>query len=191
MKSISEFAIGEIIVNKSKFITVLTPLNNLNEINDIIKDIQKKYSGATHYCYAYKFDNYKKFNDDGEPSGTAGMPILNVLDNNDLNNIICVVVRYFGGIKLGAGGLVRAYTKAVTSTLDNASIITLEKGNKITITFNYDNLKQVDYLLKDFKIISKNYDDIIKYIFYSKDTEILNAINKLIINSEIEDNLWI
>ena len=87
------------------------PVDNIEDINNILNNIKNEYKDATHYCYAYIIDNTKRFNDDGEPGGTAGMPILNVIEQNNLNHVLIVVVRYFGGIKLGAGGLVRAYSK--------------------------------------------------------------------------------
>ena len=179
MKSISKLQTNEIVINKSRFITTLAPLECTEDINKIIDFTKNKFKNATHYCLAYKLDNIKKFDDDGEPSGTAGMPILNVLDNRDLDNIICIVTRYFGGIKLGAGGLVRAYTKAVTTTLDNASIITLIKGLELEIIFKYDNIKQIDYLLKDLNIISKEYDELITYHFLIKKEEYLDILEKL------------
>ena len=194
MKSSVAVAISEIVINKSKFITELTPITNINDINSILENIKDKYKGATHYCYAYKFENLKKFDDDGEPSGTAGVPILNVLDNLELNNVMCVVTRYFGGIKLGAGGLVRAYTKAVTSTLEEAMIVNLEKGSKITISFTYNNIKQIDYILKDTNIISKSYDEIIEYTFLIKKkhvNDIINSLNDLILNYKIEEDIWV
>ena len=112
-----------IVINKSKFICELLYINNQDEIDSKLKDIKHKYKGATHYCYAYIYDNNKRFNDDGEPGGTAGMPILNVLENNNLNHVLCVVIRYFGGIKLGAGGLVRAYTKSASEVIKLVNLI--------------------------------------------------------------------
>ena len=105
---------GELIVNKSRFITYVYKVNNVLEVNEKIDALKAKYKDATHYCYSYIIDNIKRFNDDKEPSHTAGMPILNVLESKNLNYVLAVVVRYFGGVKLGAGGLVRAYTNAVS-----------------------------------------------------------------------------
>ena len=121
MKSIKEEVINEIIINKSKFITVLTNINDINKIKEKLEDIKKTYKDATHYCYAYIINNHEKCSDNGEPSGTAGMPILNVLKQNNLTNILCVVIRYFGGIKLGAGGLIRAYSTSASEALNKAN----------------------------------------------------------------------
>lgn len=113
---------NEIEIKKSKFITYLYRLNDENEINEIINNIKKEHKKARHVVYVYKINNTGKINDDGEPKGTAGMPIFNVIEKNNLNNILIVVVRYFGGIKLGAGALFRAYSNSaseIIKKLDN------------------------------------------------------------------------
>ena len=181
MKSIKEEVINEIIINKSKFITVLTNINDINKIKEKLEDIKKTYKDATHYCYAYIINNHEKCSDNGEPSGTAGMPILNVLKQNNLTNILCVIIRYFGGIKLGAGGLIRAYSTSASEALNKASITNLVNGYNITIEFPYDNLKQIDYLLKNIDI-KKTYETSIKYTFNiekEKFNQIENELTKL------------
>lgn len=174
MKTVKENIENEIIINKSRFITLLIKINNLDEIEKNLKEIKKKYKDATHYCYAYIIGNKEKCSDNGEPSGTAGMPILNVLKQNDLTNILCVVIRYFGGIKLGAGGLIRAYSTSASEALNKTNIVNLIKGYKIVIEFNYDNIKQINYLLKDIQI-KKEYGNTITYTFYIKE----NSLNKI------------
>lgn len=185
MLSIKEDVVTELIINKSKFITLMIKINNERDIEKNLLQIKADYKDATHYCYAYIVGTVKRFNDDGEPGGTAGVPILKVLENNQLNNVLCVVVRYFGGIKLGAGGLVRAYTKAVTNCLINCEIIALTDGILIEIIFDYNNTKEIDYLLKDLEIINKSFDINIKYTF-KIDNEyyklIIKKIKKLTIN---------
>ena len=189
MKSIKEEVINEIIINKSKFITVLTNINDINKIKEKLEDIKKTYKDATHktykdathYCYAYIINNHEKCSDNGEPSGTAGMPILNVLKQNNLTNILCVVIRYFGGIKLGAGGLIRAYSTSASEALNKANITNLVNGYNITIEFPYDNLKQIDYLLKNIDI-KKTYQTNITYTFNiekEKFNQIENELTKL------------
>ena len=178
MKTIDNNIKNEYVINKSKFITCLFKVNAINEINDYLELIKNEYKDATHYCYSYIIDNVKRFNDDREPSGTAGMPILNVLESNNLNYILCIVVRYFGGIKLGAGGLVRAYTKSVTLALENCNIIDIKEGYKIEIVFDYENSKVIDILLKNEIILNKEFNDVIKYeIIVNK--EHCDVINKL------------
>lgn len=163
MKTIKKNVTNEIIINKSRFITKLIKINNEEEVREKLSLLKSEYKDATHYCYAYITSNIKRFNDDGEPGGTAGMPILNVLENNDLTNILGVVIRYFGGIKLGAGGLVRAYTKAITECLNNIEIVNLTNGINFKIEFTYDNIKKIDNILKNQKITYKEYDNNIIY----------------------------
>lgn len=190
MKTVKENIENEIIINKSRFITLLIKINNLDEIEKILKEIKKKYKDATHYCYAYIIGNKEKCSDNGEPSGTAGMPILNVLKQNDLTNILCVVIRYFGGIKLGAGGLIRAYSTSASEALNKTNIVNLIKGYKIVIEFNYDNIKQINYLLKDIQI-KKEYGNTITYTFYIKEDSLnkieneLSKISKIKLKKEI------
>lgn len=181
MKSIQKEITNEIIINKSRFITVLININDINNVKNKLNEIKKTYKDATHYCYAYIIKSHEKCSDNGEPSGTAGMPILNVLKQNNLTNILCVVIRYFGGIKLGTGGLIRAYSTSASEALNKATIVNLVKGYNITIEFSYDNLKQIDYLLKNINI-DKNYQDKITYNFNiteAKFEQIENELNKL------------
>lgn len=105
---------NEIIIKKSRFITKLIYIDDIDEVNKIIDNLKKEYKKATHICYAYIIDGKEKAVDDGEPSGTAGRPILNVIQKKSVTNVLAVVIRYFGGIKLGAGGLVRAYTNSIS-----------------------------------------------------------------------------
>lgn len=179
LKSISKNISNEIIINKSKFITKLIKVENEEEIQNKLEMIKKQYKDATHYCYAYIIGNIKRFNDDGEPGGTAGMPILNVLENKELNNILCVVIRYFGGIKLGAGGLVRAYTNSVTEALNLNEIIEITEGFKINIEFAYDKVKTIDNLLKDYNITYKEYDNNIFYEFEIQEENFNELENKI------------
>lgn len=150
-------------IQKSKFICKIIPISKLEEIEDELEKIKKEYKGATHYCYAYLFDQVKRFSDDGEPSGTAGMPILNVLESQELNHVLAIVVRNFGGIKLGAGGLVRAYTNSVVKTLEQSVKINLILGNIIALTFPYDQEKRMQALFYPYPAITKNYEEEITY----------------------------
>ncbi len=163
MKTIANNIDNEIIIKNSKFITNIFKINNFNEIDNYLELIKNKYKDATHSPYAYIYEDKKKSTDDGEPSNTSGLPILQVLEKKELSNILVIVTRYFGGIKLGAGGLVRAYTKSVTNALEKANYINLDKGININIIFNYDNIKNIDYLLKDITILNKEFNDNIIY----------------------------
>ena len=130
MKTIKDNIKNELVIKNSKFITLLLKIDSSN-IKNILEEIKKEYPKATHYCYAYIYNEIKHSSDDNEPTGTAGLPMLNVLEHENLNKILCIVIRYFGGIKLGAGGLIRAYTKSVTEVLKEANFLDLEKGYKI------------------------------------------------------------
>ena len=173
-----------IIINKSKFITNIFYINNLNDINIYLNKIKEKYKDATHHCYAYIINNTKRFNDDGEPNGTAGMPILDCLEKNKLNHTLCIVTRYFGGIKLGAGGLVRAYSNSISNALKNSKFFKLKDGYKIKITFEYNNSKQLDNLVKDYEITKKEYGKVITYELLITN-DFLNKLNKSNIKYEI------
>lgn len=181
----------EYIINKSKFITKIYKVTTEKQIVDILDNIKKEYKDSTHICYAYIIDNIKRFNDDGEPGGTAGMPILNVLENNELNYVFAVVIRYFGGIKLGAGGLVRAYSNSVSETLKN-NIKDLEQNIRIEILFDYSNSKKIDFLLKD---ISKDkyFGNNVRYEFYipfQTYNTMKNELNNLCIKVIEKEQLW-
>ena len=189
MLSIKENTNNEIVINKSKFITYLIIINNETEVEDELNNLKKKHTGATHYCYAYICGNIKRFNDDGEPSGTAGVPILSVLENNNLNNVLCVVIRYFGGIKLGAGGLVRAYRNSVVDCLKTANIIELIDGFKLKIEFKYDQSNKIDYLLKDSLIIDKSFGEFIHYTFLINHLEYKQICNELKLNTNCIETL--
>ena len=185
MKSIQKEITSEIIINKSRFITILTNINDIDKVKEKLEEIKKQYKDATHYCYAYIINNHEKCSDNGEPSGTAGMPILNVLKQNDLTNILCIVIRYFGGIKLGAGGLIRAYSTSASVALNKAIITNLVNGYNITIEFSYNNLKQIDYLLKNIDI-KKDYQTNITYNFNITETKFNQIENELTKLSKIK-----
>ena len=153
-----------IIINKSKFITNIFCVDNLDEINNYLEQIRSKYKDATHHCYAYILDNTKRFNDDNEPSGTAGMPILDCLEKNNLNHVLCVVTRYFGGIKLGAGGLVRAYSNSVSSALNNAIKMELINGFEVVLKFSYNKIDEIDKTLENYEVTNKEFDNDVTYI---------------------------
>lgn len=163
MYTISNNSKYELIIKNSKFITLLYKINNEDIVKGILTNVKEIYPDANHYCYAYIIDNQKKSSDDGEPSKTAGLPILKVLENNQLNYILAIVVRYFGGIKLGANGLIRAYSKCTSNAIKENTIKELIQGYNINITFPYQEIKKVDYLLKDIKINSRTFDNSIIY----------------------------
>lgn len=163
MKTINDTVTYTWINQKSKFITSLYPVYNLDDVKFYLNETKTNYPKATHYCYAYIINNRIKQSDDGEPSGTAGMPILSVLEHQNLNHILCIVTRYFGGIKLGAGGLVRAYTKSVTEALKEALIIDDINMLKIEFSIPYHCQKQVDFEIKDCLVLEKKWEQVVQY----------------------------
>ena len=163
--SISNSVSKKVLINKSRFITFLFRVDCFGDVEKHINKLCSEYNDSTHICYAYILDNVKRFSDDGEPNGTAGMPILSVLENNNLNHVLCCVVRYFGGIKLGAGGLLRAYSNSCSNALGLCNIIELIPGKVCSISFFYDNTKVVDSFLSNFYITEKSYVDKVLYKF--------------------------
>lgn len=123
MKTIGKQIVEKIEVMNSKFIAIAFPLDDVNLFKEKLEEIKKEYKKAKHYCYAYRVELKSKSSDDGEPSGTAGRPLLELLHKRELNNIALVVVRYFGGTKLGASRLLRTYVQAGVAALNQAEII--------------------------------------------------------------------
>ena len=193
MKSIKFNIENEFIIKKSKFITKLYFVTSEIKIKNILNENKNDYKDATHICYAYILNNVQRFNDDSEPSGTAGMPILNVLKNNNLNNVLCVVIRYFGGIKLGAGGLIRAYCSSVSEALNKTEIINVVNGKKIELTFSYDDIKKVNHIINGINIVDKQFDENVKYIIIVKEKNVNSLINQLteLCNIKIKENTLI
>ena len=176
----------ELIIKNSKFISLIFRVYSKDEVNDILYSIKKEYPNATHYCYWYVIDSDIRANDDNEPSGTAGYPILNQITSNYLNYTLIVVIRYFGGIKLGVGPLTRTYAKVAREVIRDNNIIELEKGYDIDIIFNYNDVKDVDYILGNSRIINKSFDENITYNVYVNKS-VLDKLSKYntIINKEI------
>ncbi len=188
MKTVKENYKSEIIIKNSKFITLIYKVNNLEEIKEKLNNVKTLYPKATHYCYAYILENYQKSSDDGEPGGTAGLPMLNILIKEELINILVITVRYFGGIKLGTGGLVRAYTKSLQETLSISNVIEVIKGYLIEITTTYDNQKTLEYTLNNYKIVSKSFNNNITYKILIPEENINDLKNY---NPKILENLYI
>ena len=147
---------AEIVEKKSKFIANLFHVESVEEAENRIKDIKKKYHDARHNCIAYRvIENgnvIEKSSDDGEPSGTAGAPMLNILQKNNLANVLIIVTRYFGGILLGTGGLVRAYSASLLQAIDKCSIIKKCFGEELEIELEYSELENFKYYCRNNKI---------------------------------------
>lgn len=166
---------AEIVEKKSKFIANISYVENIEEAEAKIKDIKKKYYDAKHNCIAYRvIENgriVEKASDDGEPSGTAGGPMLNILQKNNLCNLVVVVTRYFGGILLGTGGLVRAYSDATQKAIEKSVKVSKVDGIEVEVKLDYPNLEIFKYYCKNNEInITKidYYEDIILKIEMEK-----------------------
>lgn len=186
MKILKENKEKVTIINKSKFIGIVQKIYTKNEINETLNKIKERYSDATHICYAYILGNEKKYSDNGEPTGTAGIPILDVLEKNNLDYVLAIVIRYFGGIKLGANGLVRAYSSSISEIINN-NVKEIEYGYLIKINEDYKKTNDLDYLLKDSIIIKKEFNDriIIEVLVNKDDLGKLSNINYEIIKETI------
>ena len=158
----------EIVEKKSKFIATLFYVTSEEQAQEIIKKIKKQYYDARHNCFAYRVMTeggvVERFSDDGEPSGTAGGPMLNILAKNNLCNVLVVVTRYFGGILLGTGGLVRAYSDATVKVIDTATLANETFGLKVEVAIDYNGLELLKYYCKNnnINIVDTVYEDNIK-----------------------------
>lgn len=165
MKTINQTFTNEIIIEKSKFIGIIKPLNNKDDVKNILNEIKKEYPKATHYCYGYIVNGLQKSNDDGEPSSTAGKPILETLLKNNLFNVILIVVRYFGGIKLGAGGLTRAYVDSASQTIKKSILLTKKEVEiyKINTSYELNDVLNRYFIKKSIIVIDVQYLENIEY----------------------------
>lgn len=155
-KTIDKAAEGYINERKSKFFSYIFPVKTEEEVKDILEEYRKKYYDARHVCWAYMIgtsrENFRA-NDDGEPSGTAGRPILGQINSNELTNVLIIVIRYFGGTLLGTGGLVRAYKDAAAAAIENAKILEKTIDDTYLIHFEYPLLNEVMRILNQFESV--------------------------------------
>ena len=191
MYRINEEYENKIIINKSIFITHLYRVDNVDEVNNILASTRKKYYDATHNCYAYIIgDNQdiKKASDDGEPSKTAGFPMLDVLEKNNVTNILAITTRYFGGILLGAGGLVRAYSSSVSECLKQVKLYDTKPQIKFSLTLSYSGYNTLIKTINYINIIDTSFNqDII--IIGSIDKELYDKLNEDLYKYKIDSKL--
>lgn len=186
-RTIHKYGEDEITINESRFIGYAMPVESEEEAIDFIERIKTKHRDATHNVYAYVLggdNNIQRFSDDGEPSGTAGIPALEVIKKEDLRNIVVVVTRYFGGIKLGTGGLIRAYTKGAKIGLESGIIIDKVLHIKMKVRIDYTIYGVIEnYLMnKGYLIDDIVYDDAVNIYVYIKFSEVdsfIKTINDL------------
>lgn len=167
MKSIKKLVESTLVINKSEFINFLYPVSSVDDANKYLEEIKNLHPNANHHCFAYVIGHnqeFQKFSDDGEPSRTAGMPMLEVLKKNDLTNVLNISVRYFGGIKLGAGGLVRAYTKSCSEGIKLSNFSYLTTFNKVSVTIPFDEIGHVEkYIRENTTLLDTSYDQSVHY----------------------------
>ncbi|MTI81913.1 MAG: YigZ family protein [Firmicutes bacterium] len=181
--TLEETAQAEITIKKSRFITSAAPINTQEEAEEFIKQISSKHNNATHNVFAYVInEQIQRYSDDGEPSGTAGKPILEVINRKGLVKTVLVVTRYFGGIMLGAGGLVRAYSEAAVKGVETARIAERKLHSQIFVTMNYHLMGVVKREVEkaDSKKIKIDYGEQVKMNFYLQPQEAQDLINKLV-----------
>ena len=161
----------KIVVNKSIFIAIIRKVENREEVTQFKKEIMEKYTNATHYVLAYKIGEEEFCDDDGEPSRTSGFPILKCILGSELNNICIIVVRYFGGILLGTGGLVKAYTESAKEVISTAKIVKCIRVRKEKIIIPYDRISKVRRIIEEVsrtKIGEETYLDIVNENYTEK-----------------------
>ncbi len=151
-KTIAAPAEGQVTEKRSKFLAFAFPVTTVDEIKELLDEYQKKYYDARHACYAYMLGHERlifRANDNGEPSGTAGKPILGQINSNVLTDILIIVVRYFGGVKLGTSGLIQAYKAAAAEAIAAATIIEKTVDERLTISFDYVLMNSVMRIVKE------------------------------------------
>lgn len=171
--------ISTITIEKSKFICYAKHLKTETEFKEYLTMIKKKHYDATHVCSGFISNNIKRSNDDGEPSGTAGAPILNVLEKSNLNEMCALVVRYFGGVKLGAGGLIRAYSNAVSEAISKGELVEDKIYPQYELKLNYETANKIERYIKNNTIlVDTKYDTDITYIFALDDINKIETIKE-------------
>lgn len=178
MKTILENFFFQIEIEKSKFLGYAIAINNEEDAKNEINKIRKEHPKATHHCYAYVLKDKQKSNDDGEPAGTAGIPILEIIKQFDLENVLIVVVRYFGGIKLGAGGLVRAYARSAKEVLLVSKIHEIKTLPAYNLIFDYNYISSMENFIakNQLKILEKEYELKVTYTLLLETPNILEKI---------------
>lgn len=183
----SEF-IKELEVDHSRFIGIIRPITSKDDIKQIIAEVKKRYPKAKHYCYATIIDNFQKSSDDGEPQGTAGRPMLDLLVKNDLNHIILIVVRYFGGILLGASRLLRTYVEASDLAIKSAMLYEICEGNSYHITTSYNSYDAIIRKCKNDDVIVEDtkFNEFVELVVFSKNDIVKSFMEQFYQDTRIE-----
>ncbi len=183
MNTIKGEIVNELEINKSRFITYLKHTDNVDDAKDYVSYVKALHPSATHHVVAMtigKTGEYGQANDDGEPSGTAGLPALDVFRKNDITNFTCVIVRYFGGVKLGAGGLVRAYSKSASTALKMLEITPIIDYLGLYLSFDYSFMNIIENRLSKYEIIKKQFSTDVTFIVRVPKDEVTGVCNQLI-----------
>ncbi|MBN2877940.1 MAG: YigZ family protein [Bacilli bacterium] len=195
MYSIKEKTMTEIYIRKSHFIGIAIPISSDDEAKAKLVEIRKEYLNANHYTYAYILGDTgitQKASDDGEPTRTAGYPILEVLLKQNLTNVIVIVVRYFGGIKLGAGGLIRAYTKAASEVVSQCQVTEKTTTYSCSVLTDYDHIGNIDrYLREHTRLTDVQYGEKIQFHFDINARRLDEVREQLFQKNNFEDHLEI
>ena len=187
-KSIKENATAEVVEKKSKFIANVFYVESREEAEEIIKKVNKQYHDARHNCYAYRVITsdgiIEKASDDGEPSGTAGAPMLTILSKNNLANVLVIVTRYFGGILLGTGGLVKAYSESCSLGIEKAGIVEKYIAQVYKIELGYSDVDKFKYFAKnnDIIILNEEYLENVILEIGLKDKKLIDKVSEKEIN---------
>ena len=184
-KTLHKFGVDEYIVEKSTFIGYAKPIKTEEEAIEFINEIKKKHKDATHNVWSYTIGenrNIQRYSDDGEPQGTAGIPTLEVIKKEDLRDVVVVVTRYFGGIKLGAGGLVRAYTKGAKVGIEAGIVIEKVKYSEVKIKIEYTQLGRIQNEIMNlgFKVKDTIYSEDVELIVYVRNEEAKSLMDRII-----------
>ena len=195
-KTITEKSTGEITEKKSRFIADMFPVTTEEEANMYIEQVRKKYYDARHHCFAYVLNDdpvVERFSDDGEPSGTAGKPILDVIKGAELKNTLIVVTRYFGGTLLGTGGLVRAYTASSREAVAASLVVTRTFGYKLIISTDYTGLGKIQYILckEGIPVLDTLYTENVDIVAFVPDTREKEITNKIIEATNAKSNITV
>lgn len=193
MKSIAGFSQVEHIEKKSRFIGLIFHVETVEEINSLLEQARKDYPEANHYTYAYVLTDFQqKYSDDGEPTRTAGYPILEVIKNNNLNDCLIIVIRYFGGILLGGGGLIRAYSHTAALAVKQAEFTKKITTFTCRVTCDYELIGNIDKIIREQTLLEKvEYSDIVTFYFRVDEYNFSEIKEKIFNHNNYQDKLEI
>nr|WP_226489979.1 YigZ family protein [Oenococcus oeni] len=185
MITVKQNSTKELIIKKSRFIADIYPLKEEQEAKKIIENVRKKNPNANHVVFAYTVGlnrEIQRMSDNGEPVGTAGKPVLDAITKNNLINVLITVTRYFGGIKLGAGGLIRAYSQSASQTIENAQLATLVNYDRLQLIFDYSLIDKLKYFIEKQKavVMETNYQTKVQAVILVETSDSKNFQKRLI-----------